>query len=139
MSTEKDRFLGDCKELRKRLTHLKKLVAKMEAVLNRLEAVLQDDQIKPYDRIEDSEGKLIKVGSRVLDEIGLPQGVVTSIVPLDGDVDNEGRPVAIGPTVKVLYDDGTEDEYDAHWSAKGPEDMDAPFVCHNLTIADVDE
>lgn len=138
MSSEKDKLVRDCKALRKKLTELKRLVAKMETVLDRLETAL-DSPMKPYDRIEDSEGTLIKVGSRVLDEIGLPQGTVTSIIPLDGDADDEGRPVAIGPTVKVLFDDGTEDEFDAHWSAKGPEDMDAPFVCLNLTIADVDD
>jgi len=75
----------------------------------------------------------IRVGSRVLDERLLPCGTVTEITPLFEHEDEHGRP--IGPLIHVAFDDGTTDSWHAYWSAKGPDDMDAPYVCENVTVA----
>jgi hypothetical protein len=138
MTSGKEEFLREAEALRKKVKRLLRLVQRLEQTLDRLEAIIRaDEEPKPYDVIVDSQGQRIKVGSRVLDAIGLPEATVTSIIPLDGDADDEGRPVAVGPYIYVEYDDGTEEKFTAHWSARGPEDMDAPFVCHDLTIAQV--
>lgn len=85
--------------------------------------------------IKDSTGVEIKPGARVLGINGLEIGSVTKLVPLDGDVDDEGRPVAVGPFVVVRYDDGDEERLRASWDAEGPWDSDNPnYTCEDLVV-----
>jgi hypothetical protein len=58
-------------------------------------------------------------------------GRVTAIDDPDGDVDDEGRSVAIPPRVSVRFDDGTTDRYSGHWLGSWG-DEDAPFEFEDL-------
>ena len=84
----------------------------------------------------DGKGATIAVGSRV--RAGVPDvddlGTVTQITDVDGDVDDEGRSVAYLPQVHVRFDDGVEDSFGSYWSATGPWDEDAPFVCDDVEV-----
>ena len=135
MTSGKEEFLREAANLRKKVDRLKRLLKRTEQTLDRLEAAIRaGEEPKSHDVIFDSMGNPIKVGSRVLNTMGRPYGTVSAIIPIDGDSDDEGRPVTIGPSVKVTFDNGMEGEFHPHWSAVGPEDMDAPFICEDLTI-----
>ena len=89
--------------------------------------------------ILDKNGTKIRVGDRVLDVLDREQGTVIDIIDEEGEVDETGRPEKVGPFVKVLYDEGVEESWTAYWSAKGPEDMDAPYVCDDVIVRERDE
>ena len=83
----------------------------------------------------DADGKPLAVGSRVAvgPEPG-DQGTVTSISDLDGDVDDEGRSIAIMPRVYVRFDDGVEDDFGtSNTSGSFYEQM--VFQCDDLAVA----
>jgi hypothetical protein len=90
----------------------------------------QDIEVTVLDKNENP----IVVGSRVLDDRLLPCGTVSKITTLFEHQDEHERP--IGPMIHVDFDDGTTDSWPAYWSAKGPDDMDAPYVCENVTVAE---
>lgn len=68
-------------------------------------------------RIEDFDRNEVKVGSRVVSwedaEAGNVSviGTVTNLGEWDGDVNDEGRPVAVSPRVEVQWDDGRKSRY----------------------------
>jgi hypothetical protein len=84
----------------------------------------------------DANGKPLKVGSRVTvgPEPG-DQGTVVSISDLEGDVDDEGRSIAIMPRVYVRFDDGVEDDFGTSnvggWNYYEP----LVFQCDDLEVA----
>lgn len=84
----------------------------------------------------DYKGNVIKVGSRTAPdfykgEMICPGGVVISVTEAEGDVDNYGRNIQIGPRVYVKYDDGSEDDYLAHYQWNSNE-----YICDDVEVAD---
>lgn len=59
----------------------------------------------------DARGLALVAGSRIAPWEDQPAGVVVSVSDAEGDVDDEGRSVAINPRVTVRFDDGGEDEF----------------------------
>jgi hypothetical protein len=87
----------------------------------------------------DMHGNTIRVGARVLDENGQPDGTVTEITDPDGDTNSYGQQVGINPTVLVKYDDGVEERWTTRWNATGPwDDYRDDYTCDDLEVA-VDE
>jgi hypothetical protein len=76
--------------------------------------------------ITDFDGRPVLVGSRVrywepLEDGSIALGTVTRIEDWDGDADDEGRPVAIPPTVYVAWDSGETESYrTCDWSMGSP-------------------
>lgn len=84
----------------------------------------------------DMHGNTIRVGARVLDENGAPDGTVTEITDPDGDTNSYGQQVGINPTVLVEYDDGVEERWTTQWNATGPwDDHRDDYTCDDLEIA----
>jgi len=89
--------------------------------------------------IYDSNGYRITVGARVEepDTDGIPYGVgtVIQLTEPDGDVNEYGRQVAVGPFVVVEYDDGTTERWTASWNATGPwDDHRTDYTCDDVTV-----
>lgn len=87
----------------------------------------------------DANGAKLEVGTQVW--VGPPTdpanlGVVESISDPDGDVDDEGRGVAINPSVAVKFGDGTKDAFTTWWTGTGPWDSDdTPYKCDDVESA----
>ena len=65
-----------------------------------------------------------------------PVGTVTELTDPDGDVNEYGRPVALGPYVIVDYDDGTRERWTATWNATGPwDDYRDDYTCDDVEVA----
>ena len=88
--------------------------------------------------ILDSNGTLITVGARVLDANGNEEGTVRQLTEPDGDVNEYGRAVPVGPYVVVQYDDdhpGEVVEWTATWNATGPwDDHRTDYTCDDVTV-----
>lgn len=87
--------------------------------------------------VTDCKGTALQVGSRV--RAGLPvegdAGTVTLITEPDGDIDDDtGRGIQIMPRVHVRFDDGVVDDFVTSWTAQGPWDEDAPFMCDDVEV-----
>lgn len=83
--------------------------------------------------IFDRAGNRIEVGMRVVDRIDAEIGTVVLLTEPDGDVNEYGRPIAIGPLVGVQYDDGDYEAWLATWNATGPWDSDREdFTCDDV-------
>ena len=82
--------------------------------------------------VVDANDVPIKVGSRVT--IGTEHvWTVTRITDPDGDVDDEGRSIAIPPYVHVTHE-GTEESWRTYFTGQGWWDDEAPFACDDLTV-----
>jgi hypothetical protein len=74
------------------------------------------DAVRGYS-VEDYLGSRLEVGSRIAPtynaDTGMkwPGGYVVEITDPDGDVDDEGRSIAINPRITVLFDDGDQDSF----------------------------
>lgn len=97
-----------------------------------------------YEAIIDFKGEPITIGTVVAFD-ALPAtdrypgqeattGIVTGISDVDGDVDDEGRSIAIYPSVTVRYADGTTEEFGTSWTGRWHDD-DAPFEAGDLLVA----
>lgn len=88
--------------------------------------------------ILDSNGTQITIGARVLDPDPTAfsnGGVVTEITEPDGDVNEYGRAVPVGPYVVVTYDDGSTERWIARWNATGPwDDHRTDYTCDDVTV-----
>jgi hypothetical protein len=92
-------------------------------------------------QITDSDGMPLRVGQTV--HCGVPgshdpedYATVVSISDVDGDLDDEGRPVFFMPRVSVRYADGQTDDFATETTATGPWDRDnAPYECGDVTVA----
>jgi hypothetical protein len=85
--------------------------------------------------ILDSNGTALKVGMRVLDKHGDEEGTITGLSDPDGDVNEYGRPVPIGPYVVVRYDNGDIERWTATWNATGPwDDYRTDYTCDDVTV-----
>jgi hypothetical protein len=81
----------------------------------------------------DGDGNPLAVGSRVAVGDGPgDQGTVVRISDLDGDVDDEGRSVAIMPRVYVRFDGGVEDDFGT--SASGGYYEPPVFQCDDVAV-----
>jgi len=89
--------------------------------------------------ILDSNGTRITVGARVLDANGNEEGTVVDLTEPDGDVNEYGRAVPVGPYVTVQYDDDNDGDtvrYTALWNATGPwDDHRTDYTCDDVTVA----
>ena len=85
----------------------------------------------------DRNGAPITVGACVIDpDTGTAGGTVTGLTDPDGDVNEYGRPVALGPYVIVDYDDGTRERWTATWNATGPwDDYRDDYTCDDVEVA----
>jgi hypothetical protein len=95
-------------------------------------------------RIVDADDNPIEVGTRV--RLGTEHvWTVTKITDIDGDVDDEGRGIAIPPFVYVnlgdapLHDDavaadGDEQGFRTYFTGQGWWDEDAPFKCDDMEV-----
>jgi hypothetical protein len=85
----------------------------------------------------DVNGVKLAVGMRVAVDLDDPTsfGLVEEISDPDGDVNDEGRGIAINPSVSVRFDDGSEDSFTTWWTATGPwDDMGAPYRCDDVEV-----
>jgi len=87
--------------------------------------------------ILDGNGTLITEGARVVDHNGNEEGTVIDITDPDGDVNEYGRAVPVGPYVFVKYDGNDEVErWTATWNATGPwDDHRTDYTCDDITVA----
>lgn len=80
--------------------------------------------------IRDAEGTPIKEEARV--RTGNDEGTVVRITEPDGDVNEHGHPVAVGPYVIVEYDDGATEHWVAqNWDRRGELDH---YVCTEVVV-----
>lgn len=79
----------------------------------------------------DADGREVYKGLRVL--VGDEAGEIVGISAPDADME-EGRFVAIAPRVTVRFLDGMEDSFSGTWTARGPNDEDAPYRFDDITV-----
>lgn len=86
--------------------------------------------------LQDINGEELEVGARVDCGDGWT-GRVTDITEPDGDVDDYGRSIAVGPFVTVRFDNGQEDTFTAYAVIGGWGDYmreDLPYRCDDLEL-----
>ena len=84
------------------------------------------------ERIVDTDGREIVVGSRVKIAGFSEVGEVTHISDPDGDVDDDGRSFGIAPKITVAWWDGLE-EFGTSYAGFGYRDDD-PWQCEDLVV-----
>jgi hypothetical protein len=92
--------------------------------------------------VEDTHGREIKVGSRVVaysynaerDKMEDYFGVVTEITDGDADYDDDaGRGVYYPPQIKVKFDSGEEDSFACQHEYGGP-DREIEHTCEDIDV-----